>query len=278
MRPDCEPMLPTPYRVAERRGETPDAVTLRLVPVSDRLPEFHPGQFTMLYAWGIGEIPVSISGDPSVMDGSLTQTIRDVGAVSRALHDARVGAVLGVRGPLGTTWGLDSAVGHDLVIAAGGIGLAPLRPVLLGAIAERQRYGRIVLLVGARSPEEFLFRAELSGWCARNDLEVELTVDRPARGWSGRVGFVTEPLAGLRLDPPRTIAFLCGPEPMMRICANILLRQGLLAANIRMSLERNMKCGIGLCGHCQLGPLLLCRDGPVVDYARAADLLTVREL
>ncbi|HSL06675.1 MAG TPA: FAD/NAD(P)-binding protein [Pseudonocardiaceae bacterium] len=278
MGPDCEPMLPTRYRVADRRVETQDSVTLQLEPVSERLPRFRPGQFTMLYAHGIGEVPISISGDPSTVNGSLMQTIRDVGAVSRALHDARPGTVLGVRGPFGTTWGLESAVGRDLLIVAGGVGLAPLRPVLLGALADRPRYGRITLVAGARAPTEFLFREELSGWCARSDLDVELTVDRPAEGWNGRIGFVTEPLAGLRLDPPRTIAFLCGPEPMMRFSANVLLRQGLAPEHIRVSLERNMKCGIGLCGHCQLGPLLLCRDGPIVDYATAANLLAVREL
>lgn len=278
MSPDCEPMLPTQYRVAERRVETPDSVTLRLEPVSERLPRFRPGQFTMLYAHGIGEIAISISGDPTAVDGSLTQTIRDVGAVSRALHDACPNTVLGVRGPFGTTWGLESVAGRDLLIVAGGCGLAPLRPVLLGALADRQRYGRIILVVGARTPSEFLFREQLAGWCARSDLEVELTVDRPAQGWTGRVGFVTKPLAELRLDPPRTFAFLCGPEPMMHFSADVLLRRGLPAKHIRVSLERNMKCGIGLCGHCQLGPLLLCRDGPVVDYAMAADLLAVREL
>jgi NAD(P)H-flavin reductase len=258
--------------------ETQDSVTLRLEPVSERLPRFRPGQFTMLYAHGIGEIAISISGDPSTVDGSLMQTIRNVGAVSRALHDACPGTVLGVRGPFGTTWGLESAAGRDLLIVAGGVGLAPLRPVLLGALADRPRYERITLVAGARTPTEFLFREELAGWCARSDLEVELTVDRPAEGWTGRIGFVTEPLAGLRFDPSRTIAFLCGPEPMMRFSANVLLRQDLSPEHIRVSLERNMKCGIGLCGHCQLGPLLVCRDGPVVDYATAADLLAVREM
>lgn len=183
-----------------------------------------------------------------------------------------------MRGPFGTTWDLESAEGHDLLIVAGGVGLAPLRPVVLGALAHRQRYGRIMVVAGARGAGEFLFRAELSAWAARDDLDVTLTVDQPAQGWTGRVGFVTEPLAGLHLDPCGTIAFLCGPEPMMRICANVLLRHCLPAKQIRLSLERNMQCGIGLCGHCQLGPLLVCRDGPIVDYARAADLLTVREL
>jgi NAD(P)H-flavin reductase len=150
--------------------------------------------------------------------------------------------------------------------------------MVLGALARRGAYGRIVLVAGARSPAEFLFRDQLGAWAAMPGVGVELTVDQPAEGWSGQVGFVTEPLSRLVLDPRHTIAFVCGPEPMMRFSANVLLGKGIAAADIRVSLERNMKCGVGLCGHCQLGPLLVCRDGPVVDYARAQPLLAVREL
>lgn len=278
MSDDGEPMLPVPYRVVERHAETHDSVTLRMEPAGQALPPFQPGQFTMLYRRGVGEIAISISGDPSSGDGSLTQTIRDVGAVSRALHQSAPGDLLGARGPFGAGWGLDTAAGHDLVIVAGGVGLAPLRPVLLGALARRDAYRRIVLIAGARRPAEFLFRDQLGAWAARPGVHVELTVDQPAEGWDGPVGFVTEPLSRLALDPEHTIAFVCGPEPMMRFSANVLLGKGVAAADIRVSLERNMKCGIGLCGHCQLGPLLVCRDGPVVDYACAQPLLAVREL
>jgi len=273
-----EPMLPVAYRVAWRQAETRDCVTLRLEPAGAALPPFLPGQFTMLCRPGVGEIAISVSGDPSAGDGALTQTIRDVGAVSRSLCRAEPGALVGVRGPFGTSWGLDTAVGRDLVIVAGGVGLAPLRPVLLGALADREAYRRVVLLAGARGPADFLFRDQLADWAARTDLEVEVTIDQPAVGWAGAVGFVTEPLARLLVEPQRTVAFLCGPEPMMRLSARVLLGKGMAARDIRVSLERNMKCGVGLCGHCQLGPLLLCRDGPVVDYARAQPLLAVREL
>lgn len=273
-----EPMLPVPYRVTGRRVETHDSVTLRMEPAGPALPAFQPGQFTMLYRHGVGEIAISISGDPGADDRSLTQTIRDVGAVSHSLHEARPGDVVGARGPFGTSWGLDTAVGHDLVIVAGGVGLAPLRPLLLGALADRQAYGRVVLVAGARSPAEFLFRDQLDEWAATPGMEMVRTIDQPAAGWRGQVGFVTEPLSRLRLDPRRTIAFLCGPEPMMRFSANVLLGKGITADRIRVSLERDMKCGIGLCGHCQLGPLLVCRDGPVVDYASVQPLLTIREL
>jgi len=274
----AEPMLPVPYRVVDRQVETRDSATLTMVPLADPLPGFQPGQFTMLYARGVGEIAISISGEPSAGESVLTQTIRDVGAVSRALHHAMPGALVGVRGPFGRGWCVDAAAGNDLVIVAGGVGLAPLRPVVLAALADHASFGRIVVIAGARNPAEFLFREQLAEWSVRSELDVEITVDIPAPGWHGAVGFVTEPLGRVPLDPDRTVAFLCGPEPMMRFSADVLLRRGVPATSIRVSLERNMKCGVGLCGHCQLGPLLLCRDGPVVDYAQAAPLLTAREL
>lgn len=275
---NAEPMRPVSYRVAASHSETRDSVSLRLEPVGPALPAFLPGQFTMLYKQGVGEVAISVSGDPSVRDGSLTQTIRDVGAVSRALTRTEPGGLVGVRGPFGTCWDLDSAVGHDLVIVAGGIGLAPLRPVLLGALARRSDFGRVVLIAGARGPREFLYREQLAGWAADQRIEAHLTIDLPAAGWDGQVGFVTEPLARLNLNPVRTTAYLCGPEPMLRFAADVLLRKQVGASSIQLSLERNMQCGIGLCGHCQLGPLLVCRDGPVVDYARVRDLLATREL
>ncbi len=273
-----DPMLPLPYRVADRRVENHDSVTLWLEPLGTPLAGCRPGQFTMLYARGIGEIAISVSGPPGPADGALCQTIRDVGAVSGALTRAAVGDVVGVRGPFGTDWGLATAEGRDLIIVAGGLGLAPLRPVLLGALANRSAYRRIVLVAGARGPAEFLFTDQLDEWAALPGLELQLTIDQPAPGWTGPVGFVTEPLARLELDPARTTAFVCGPEPMMRFSANVLLGKGIAPSDIRLSLERDMKCGIGLCGHCQLGPLLVCRDGPVVDYAIARPLLAVREL
>jgi NAD(P)H-flavin reductase len=271
-------MVPYPYRVADRRVETRDSVTLRLEPTREAVPAFRPGQFSMLYARGVGEVAISISGDPSAYDGTLIHTIRDVGAVSGALAASEPGELLGVRGPFGTDWGLDTAVGHDLVIVAGGVGLAPVRPVLLGALARRDDYRRIVLVVGARTPDEFLFREQLDKWSDLPGLEVLLTIDLPDDRWPGTVGFVTEPLARLSFDPERTIAFLCGPEPMMRFSARVLLDKEIPPTNIRVSLERNMQCGVGLCGHCQLGPLLVCRDGPVVDYALAHPLLAASEL
>ncbi|MPZ79054.1 MAG: oxidoreductase [Actinophytocola sp.] len=268
-------MLPTRYTVVDRVVETRDSATLTLAPVAESLPRFRPGQFTMISVPGVGEIAVSISGDPRY-EHILVQTVRAVGAVSQAIHDAAPGTVLGARGPFGTDWDLPSAAGADLLLVAGGIGLAPLRPVLLGALACRARYGRITLVLGARTPAEILYREQVRSWT--EDLSVMSTVDHPTPGWHGRAGLVTAPLAEAELDPACTVAFLCGPEVMMRFSAECLLERGVPAQRIRLSLERNMKCGIGLCGHCQFGPLLVCRDGPVLHYGQVADLLTVKEL
>jgi NAD(P)H-flavin reductase len=267
------PVLPARYRVAGRHEETHDTVTLDLRPVDRPIPACRPGQFTMLYAPGIGEVPISVSGTGP--GAGLVQTVRAVGAVTRALCAAGPGRLIGVRGPYGTDWDVGGAAGDDLLFVAGGIGLAPLRGALLAALGHRHR--RIVVLIGARSPAELVFERELGEWRA-GGAEVDVTVDRPAAGWTGHVGVVTQLLPRVDVDPARTTALVCGPEVMMRLTARGLLGLGVPARRIRVSLERNMRCGVAECGHCQLGPLLLCRDGPVVSYDVAAPLLAVREL
>jgi anaerobic sulfite reductase subunit B len=264
-------MLPAGYVVAGRKEETYDTVTLLLRPAGAPIAPPRPGQFTMLYAFGVGEIPVSVSGIGAEV---LVQTIRAVGAVSAALCAAAPGDMIGVRGPFGTDWGLDGADGHDVLVVAGGIGLAPLRPVLLAALG---RGRKVMLLVGARSPADLSFTRELETW-RRRGADVRVTVDHGDVGWDGRVGLVTTLIRDAIADPARTTAFVCGPEIMMRLSAQALADCGVPARDIRVSLERNMRCGVALCGHCQLGPLLVCRDGPVVSYAEAAPLLTVKEL
>ena len=268
--------LPRPYTVAARRIDTADTVTLTLRPEAQRLPPFAPGQFAMLTAYGVGEVPISLAGQQD--DGRLVHTLRAVGAVTRALHDAGPGTVVGVRGPYGAGWDLPSAAGMDLVVVGGGIGLAPLRPVVLGALARPDRYRRLVLLAGARTPGDLLYRDELAAWEKAAGAQVAVTVDRPDGRWHGHVGVVTTLLEQAWFDPDRAVAFVCGPEVMMRFVAGALRTQGVPAARIRLSLERDMRCGAGWCGHCQLGPLLVCRDGPVVGYDVAEPLMRVREL
>jgi len=271
-------MAPVRYRVRSRVVESADSATLCLEPLGHALSAPQPGEFMMLYAFGVGEAAISISGDPSVTDGSITHTIRAVGAVSRALHDAQPGSVVGVRGPFGTSWGLDDAAGRDLVMVAGGVGLCPLRPLVTAALAQRSRHGSVTLIAGARTRSDFVYAAELAAWAADPRIDLHVTVDAPVQGWHGEVGLVTEPLRRLTLAPERTTAFLCGPEAMMRFAAEALMAKGVAARDVRVSLERNMQCGVGWCGHCQLGPLLVCRDGPVVGYDVAGPLLRITEL
>jgi anaerobic sulfite reductase subunit B len=273
--PTPEPMRPARYVVAARRAETYDTVTLMLRPAGNPIEPPRPGQFTMLYAYGVGEVPVSVSG----FGGGhvLVQTIRAVGAVTRALCAAAPGDMIAVRGPFGSDWPLSVADGRDMLVMAGGIGLAPLRPVLLAALAERARYDRVVLLVGARSPGDLIFTRELETW-RRRGADVRVTVDHGNADWHGQVGLVTGLIEAAVDDPAQTAAFVCGPEIMMRLCSEALLNRGIAAQDILVSLERNMRCGAALCGHCQLGPLLLCRDGPVVSYAAAAPLVAKKEL
>jgi NAD(P)H-flavin reductase len=269
-------LAPEPYRVRHRRRDTADVVTLTLVPENGPVPAWAPGQFGMLYAFGIGEIPLSISGDPRRRD-CLVFTVRAVGAVSRALALASRGAVVGVRAPFGTGWTLDVLDSHHVIVVAGGLGVAPLYPVLCGLLSHRSR-PPMTVVVGARSPSELLFAESLTRLGERVGVTVEVTVDHAPAGWTGHVGLVTERLAAARFDPAAVTALLCGPEIMMRLAADQLVRRGVPAEAIQLSLERNMQCGQGWCGHCQLGPVLLCRDGPVLTWERAEPLLRVKEL
>lgn len=269
----ADPMLAQPWRVCRIVRETDDTFTLELKPQNrSSQMNFRPGQFNMLYVFGVGEIPISISGDPT-QPRTLLHTTREVGAVTRAMRRLKPGDVIGVRGPFGTAWPVDESEGADIVIVAGGIGLAPLRPALYSILSRRDKYGRVVLLYGARTPADMLYRRELERWRARFDLEVYATVDRAMSGWRGNVGVVTTLIPRAPFDPSSAVAFVCGPEVMMRFTVDELLKRGVQPHAIYLSLERNMKCGTGLCGHCQLGPLFMCKDGPVLRYDKLADWL-----
>ena len=269
--------VPLPYEVTRVRRETADTVTLTLAPAGpSALAPFSPGRFAMVYAFGTGEIPVSVS---RIERHELVHTIRSVGAVSAALCRLGPGAQVGLRGPFGTGWELERAAGGDVLVVAGDIGLAPLRPLVLDALAAPRAYGRLNLLAGARTPEDLLYADQMHAWTTTHGpLHCAVTVDRPGPGWRDRVGVVTTLLNEARFDPPNTTAYVCGPEAMIRATARDLLHRGLPARRIRVSLERNMRCATGHCGHCQLGGVLMCRDGPVIGWDQAESLLSVREL
>ncbi|MFZ5491330.1 MAG: FAD/NAD(P)-binding protein [Pseudomonadota bacterium] len=272
----AEAQLPAPWRIVERRQDTADVFSWVVAPLGDAGIECAPGQFNMLYAHGIGEVPISIAG--AAGDGTLQHTIRAVGGVTRALAGLGAGTVIGLRGAYGSAWPLDAAAGGDLVIVAGGLGLAPLRQAIVEVLAQRQRYGRVCILYGTRTPADVLYGGELAAWAAHRDVEFAITVDRASAGWGGEVGVVTRLVARAGFDPERATALVCGPEIMMRFTAEALLRRGVPEGSIHLSLERNMKCAVGYCGHCQLGPHFICRDGPVLAWPRLAGLLDVPEL
>jgi NAD(P)H-flavin reductase len=271
-------MRPTPFVVLDSARETGDTFSLTLRPAEGGgTLRFEPGQFNMLYVFGTGEVPISISGDPAQPE-ILVHTIRAVGATTRALQRLAKGDFVGVRGPFGTAWPVHQAQGHDVVIVAGGIGLAPLRPVLYHLLLHRVQYGRLVLLYGARTPRDLLFRRELREWRGRFDVELDVTVDRATTDWRGSVGVVTRLIERAPFDPGSAMALVCGPEIMIRLSAAALERRGVSPANIHVSTERNMKCAVGFCGHCQMGPLFICRDGPVFPWERIERFLHLREV
>jgi NAD(P)H-flavin reductase len=272
------PMVPATFRVARRTRETTNTWTLELAPEREgELPAFAPGQFAMLYAFGKGEVPISVSGDLT-RPGPPVLTIRSFGPVTAALCAAEEGETVGVRGPFGTSWPLREAEGRDVLVVAGGIGLAPLRSVVYHLLANRARFRNVAVLYGGRSPAELLYRAELERWRGRFDAQVEVTVDQATAGWRGRVGVVTNLVSRAELDPADAVALVCGPEVMMRFTATALVDRGLAADRVFLSLERNMRCAIGLCGHCQLQHLFICKDGPVFPLDAVEPLLRVREL
>jgi anaerobic sulfite reductase subunit B len=277
-------LTPILHRVVSRHQETADVTILALEPLSGPRLEVRPGQFNMLTAFGVGEVAISVSSAPRD-PGPIQHSVRDVGQVTHALCRSRVGDLIGVRGPFGTDWrvsrdDIHSPIlsGGDVVVMAGGIGLAPLRGAVHELVARaREGGGRVFVLVGAREPAQIVFNEDLAAW-ERDGARVLVSVDRGSPQWRGRVGLVTTLLADAGFDASSAAALICGPEIMMRFSARALVDMGVDPHRILVSLERNMQCGLGWCGHCQLGPFILCRDGPVVPYTGVVShLLSERE-
>jgi len=258
------------------RRELADTTTLELAPVTGPRPTFEPGQFNMLYAFGVGEIAISISGAADA--AHFVHTVRNVGAVSAAIAKLEAGATIGVRGPFGTSWPVVAAQGADVLFVAGGLGLAPLRPAIYHVLANRPRYGRVVILFGSRNPKDMLYRRELEQWRQRLDVDIEVTVDHADADWHGNVGAVPALIRRVAFDPHDSFALVCGPEVMMRFTVSALRAEGVVSDRIYLSMERNMKCAIGLCGHCQFGPVFVCKDGPVMRFDKIAEIFAMREI
>lgn len=272
-------MLPRRYRVKRAWKELDDVSTMELEAVDGVTMAFQPGQFNMLYAFGVGEVAISISGD-AADKGKLVHTVRNVGAVSGALTRLGEGDMVGVRGPFGSAWPVAQETGRHIVFVAGGLGLAPLRPAIYHVLNHRDRYAGLTLVYGSRSPRDLLFAEEVHGWKARFDTEIEVTVDHAEPGWTGQVGVVTKPLerALSGNDGAEVSAFVCGPEIMMRFSVMSLKAAGVSDDRVWISMERNMKCAIGFCGHCQFGGDFVCRDGPVFRHDQVSRLMSKKEI
>jgi NAD(P)H-flavin reductase len=272
------PMLPVVAVIGRRHRETHDIYSLEVRPPAEASGfTFAPGQFNMVYLFGQGEVPVSISGDPGRRN-TIVHTIRAVGPITSGLGRLKRGDSVGIRGPFGSAWPVDVAKGCDVIVVAGGVGLAPLRPAILHLLSNRRDYGTVSVLYGTRTPEDLLFARQLERWRGRFDLHVEVTVDTAGSGWGGDVGVVTTLIPRARFDSTRAVAFICGPEVMMRFTLRGLMARGISSDRLFLSMERNMKCAVGFCGHCQLGPTFICKDGPVFRYDRLAPWFGVREL
>lgn len=274
------PWLAHSVRIERISAETPGVATYDLALQDPAIAEhyqFAPGQFNMLYLPGLGEIAISISGNPEHR-GPIPHTIRVAGNVTGTLASIPVGSTIAIRGPFGSCWPVDRIHHRDVVIVAGGIGLAPLRPAIYHLMQHREKYGRVSLLIGARDPSGLLYRSEYETWRAQG-IDVQVTVDRADDSWLGHVGIVTPMMDRLPLkDPGDTVLMTCGPEIMMWFIVQSALNRGLKSDSLYVSLERNMNCAIGLCGHCQFGPQFLCKDGPVFSFDRVASILKVDDL
>lgn len=269
---DC--LTPTPTRVRQVRRETHDTVTMEFeAPAGCR---FLPGQFNMLYAFGVGEAAISLSGDPSDPT-RIFHTIRRVGPVTNALTAMTSDGVIGIRGPFGSSWSIDEARGRDLVIVSGGIGIAPLRPVIFDVLSRRSEFGKVTLLHGVRSLEDHLYAEDLDAWSRSGLIDVHLAATKGGPGWPWRVGVVTTHFDSVTIDPKRTLGFVCGPDVMIRFALREFEKRGVRDDRLFVSLERNMQCAVGFCGRCQFGPSFVCRDGPVFRLDRIRQFLDVRE-
>jgi NAD(P)H-flavin reductase len=270
-------MIPRPMRIETIIDETYNVRTFRLRPTNGGNVEYSPGQFNMLSVFGVGEIPVTASSDPYQSE-YLDHTVRAVGSVTNVMFSLKAGDHIMVRGPFGTTWPMKEMKGKDVMVVGGGIGLNPLKSVIIGVSRRRSDYGKLYVLHGARTPQDLLFTRDYDEWGKIPNSELHITVDAGDDKWRGNVGVVTTLFDKFSFDPARTVALLCGPEVMMYFTAKELLKRGLPSGSLYLSMERHMRCGIGFCGHCQMGPFFICKDGPIFAYDSIGKFFGVRQI
>ena len=270
--------VPVPYTIVDKHLENDKLLTFTLEPQGETsIKPIQSGQFNMLYVFGVGEIPISVSSMLSPHP-TLVHTIQDVGPVSKAINSLKKGDTLGVRGPFGTVWPVEKAEKKDVVIMAGGVGLCPLRPVIESIIDKREQFSDVNILYGTRDPDNIIFHHDIISWQSDPSINFRITVDHAVSQWRGNVGVVTHLLDKARFNPENTVVYICGPEVMMRFGAYACLAAAVPERNIYISMERNMKCAVGFCGHCQFGPYFMCKDGAVFPYSALKPYLNIAEL
>jgi NAD(P)H-flavin reductase len=231
-----------------------------------------PGQFVEVSVIGVGEAPISVSSSPT-QNGSFQMVVRNVGNVTRAMHGLKPGDKVGIRGPFGTHFPVDTEMkGKDLLFVCGGLGLVPVRSAINYVLDNRRDYGDVTILFGAKGPAERLFLNEVQRWTASENVSYDETVDRGDEMWTGKVGVITTLMTDMTVDPRRTVAIICGPPVMYKFAIMSLYKMGMVDKNIFVSLERHMKCGVGKCGHCQINGLYVCQEGPVFRFADIAEV------
>lgn len=268
-------ILPQPAVIKARRQDSSHIFTFDLQWVDHQQQAqytFAPGQFNMMYLFGVGEVAISVCSDPDNKQ-YFSHTIRAVGRVTNALQQLQTGEIIGLRGPYGKGWPLQAALGKDIVIVTGGLGCAPTVSVIQYILARRALFGRLTILQGVKHSDDFIFRKQYAAWAKEPDTHIHIAADQAGRGWPWQVGFVTDTIQALPLQSDRTIVMMCGPEGMMKTACHAFLQRGLSGAQLYLSMERNMECGVGHCGHCQYGGFFICKDGPVFAYSQIQHLL-----
>nr|WP_230963897.1 FAD/NAD(P)-binding protein [Legionella pneumophila] len=266
--------MPKEVEIIQRTQESSSIFTLHLRFTDEehhKQFQFYPGQFNMLYLYGVGEVAISIVSDPRKKT-FLSHTIRAVGRVTKAMQKLQVGDRLGIRGPFGVGWPLQKTIGKDIIVLTGGLGCAPSVSIINYILGRRRHYGKLSILQGVKHSEDFIFRKQYAKWQKSDHTEVYIAADQAGPKWPWGVGYVTDLIDHIIIQPDKSVVMMCGPEMMMNTAVKVFTQKGILENDIYLSMERNMECGIGHCGHCQYGGLFVCKDGPVFAYSQIKEL------